>query len=300
MNNMLMGNDVVLQESDALDEGEELDLSPGAVNIVRPNKLEKIRRLGNLTNSANAINTIDFIHSKIEETTGNSVSANGVEPMKVTTATGIAQLNERADARKGLKKYDRLKGFEELYKLIDLTALEFYDDNRTIIIRGKTKTEQDKTIQFDSANHLILGGENGGYFPTVDVEISAGDGLSKSKAFTVQVISDLIKTPITPQNVGIIEIFIDLLELPNGDELKNTLRQSFSTMPPGTPPVVNPEVNPQNNPQMTENGGQGDIVDQIFSTMTPEEQKLFQSKTPQEQQQIIESIINDMQPQQMK
>jgi hypothetical protein len=296
----MMGNDVVLQESDALEEGEELDMSPGAVNIVKPNKADKVRRLGNLVNNANAINTIDFIHAKIEETTGNSVSANGVEPTKVTTATGIAQLNERADARKGLKKYDRLKGFEELYKLIDLTALEFYDDNRTIIIRGKTKTEQDRAIQFDSANHLILGGENGGYFPTVDVEISAGDGLSKSKAFTVQVISDLIKTPITPQNVGIIEIFIDLLELPNGDELKNTLRQSLSMMQPGMTPGDG-EVNPQNNPQMTENGGQGDIVDQIFNTMTPEELKLFQSKTPDEQQQIIENIINQQQqPQQMK
>jgi hypothetical protein len=170
-----------------------------------------------------------------------------------------------------------------------------------IIIRGQSKTEQDKSIQFNSMNHFIMQGENDGYFPTVDVEISAGDGLSKSKAFTVQVISDLIKTPITPQNVGIIEIFIDLLELPNGDELKNTLRQSMSMMQPGLIPGNGGPTNPQNNPQMTQNGGQGDMVDQIFNTMTPEELKLFQSKTPEEQQQIIENIIAEQQqPQQMK
>lgn len=255
---MMQPADIIVYEPNALAEGETISTGPNAMIKMKDNRIEGIRRLGNLGTNFNALQMIEFIHKKIEETTGNSLTNNGLEPTKVTTASGIAMMNERADMRKNIKKADRLTGFEKLYELIDWTALEFYNTDRVIMIRGQQETQDDGTFNdstvFNSDNHKVADkakakalatkgveqgktdeeiqkilDENVYYFPTVDIEIAVGEGVSKSKSFTLQALSELIKYPITSQNVSLIKSQVDLLDLPNKKEIKDGLENFFKS-----------------------------------------------------------------------
>lgn len=149
-------NDMIIVEDNALSDGESLKNHPGAIVHVKANKANSIRRLQGLSSLESRTPTIEFLQNQIEKTIGNFDTSMGVEPDRVTTASGIAQLNERADSRKSIKKADRITGFERLYELIDWTALEFYDDDRLIFIGTpdgglKSKFMQDYQQQVQQA-----------------------------------------------------------------------------------------------------------------------------------------------------
>ena len=128
-------NDMIIVEDGALSDGETIKNQPGAIVRMKANKAATgMRRLGGLNSLASRQQSIEFMQSQIEKTIGNFDTSMGVEPDRVTSASGIAQLNERADSRKSIKKFDRIIGFEKLYELIDWTVLEFYDDDRLIFI----------------------------------------------------------------------------------------------------------------------------------------------------------------------
>jgi hypothetical protein len=134
LNSAYTSNDVTIVEDGALADGQEIDNRPGAIWHVKQGRSASVRRLGGMTSMQNREQTIEFFQSQIQQTIGNFDTTMGAEPDRVTTASGIAQLNERADMRKSIKKADRLAGFERLYELIDWTALEFYDDDRMIFL----------------------------------------------------------------------------------------------------------------------------------------------------------------------
>lgn len=152
----------------------------------------------------------------IQNTTGNYDSYQGSEPTRVTTATGIALLNERAKSRTTLKKVGKKEGFKRLYSLIDRTALEYYDDGRTIAINGESVVYRFGDYVSDST-----------YIPTLDIRIHVGDGLENSKAFTVSAITDLIKTPITQDNYETVMAFIELIGLPMRKEICDAIKKRF-------------------------------------------------------------------------
>jgi hypothetical protein len=292
LTDMMQPADVIVYEPNALADGEIIETGANAMIKMKDNKINAIRRLGDLGTNINALNMINFLHKKIEETTGNSVSSNGIEPTKVTTASGIAQLNERADARKNIKKADRLSGFERLYELIDWTALEFYNQDRVIMIRGKEDAQDgifNDSTTFNSENHKEIDKykalaitekgveqgkteedikkaveQNAYYYPKIDVEVIAGDGVNKSKAFTLQAISDLIKTPITPVNKEIVKTMIDLLDLPQKKELKEAIDLAIQQAQPPTP------------------GG--------TQQLTPEEMAMLQKANPEQRIQICKEL----------
>ena len=231
MNDMFMANDVILQEAGAIADGSEMSSVPGAIVEVNPGKINSVRRLGGVSANGGLIDTIQFIHEKILETNGN-FALKGQETKYVTTASGLAQMREDRDSRATVKKADRKFGFQRLYELIDWTALEFYNTTRVFVIYppegAENKTPQQ--VPFNSQNMAILddrmtalSNEPYYYYPMVDVEITAGDGIEKSKAFTLAASQDLAKTQITPANVGIIKSIIDLMDLPNKKELKDSI-----------------------------------------------------------------------------
>lgn len=225
LNDAFMANDITLVERGALAEGEEMHNTPGAVIETNIGKIDAVRRLGGVSQNGGILEMISFIHEKIQETNGNYDSAQGKEPIRVTTASGIAQLNEKADARKVTKKAGRTEGFKRLYQLVDWSALEFYNMDRMIMIGADQPDAPRNPKMFNSTNHAQMDGEVP-YYPKVDVRIDAGDGIKKSKAFTLQATQELAQTVVTPENLAIVLSQVDLLDMPNKDEIKNQMIQA--------------------------------------------------------------------------
>ncbi|KJS84993.1 MAG: hypothetical protein JM58_09500 [Peptococcaceae bacterium BICA1-8] len=296
LNNMFMSNDIVLMEDDALSEGQEPKSLPGAIWKTKPNKINAVKRLGGVTNSGNSIQMMEFIVAKIQETTGNFESAQGKEPVRVTTASGIAQLNERAQARKLVKQAGRIQGFRRLAELIDWTALEFYNTDRMILVRGKEQDEQNQTIAYNSdkmrnfdkqryeqlmENAMQKGVEvppemeqdfadTSFYYPKVDIEISVGDGIKKSKAFTLSALQELSAIQITPQNAPIVKMIVEILDLPTKKEILEQIDMLT---------------------QQTQANGQAEGFEQAFAQLTPEEQEAFTNAPLEEQQAIMNEMM---------
>lgn len=133
-NRAFMANDMLVVEEDALAEGCELTNEPGAILTMRHGRFDRVRRLSGLSSHAESTAMMEHYTAMIERTVGNFDSALGEEPERVVTASGIALLNARADARRAIKRADRLLGFVRLYELIDGFCLEFYDDGRELCI----------------------------------------------------------------------------------------------------------------------------------------------------------------------
>lgn len=224
LNSAFSSNDIIVAEENALADGCTLDNSPGAVWMLRPGMMGKVMRLGNTAFSENALyNSFSMWRELIQTTTGNYDSFQGSEPSRVTTATGIALLNERAKTRSSLKKIGKTAGFKRLYELIDRTALEYYDDGRVIAVG----TDDDCGIVYKASQYSSSGKGNDSYIPCVDVKIHIGDGLDNSKAFTVSAVNDLIRTPITRENYKLITSFVELVGLPMRKEICDSINELF-------------------------------------------------------------------------
>jgi hypothetical protein len=295
LHDMFDADDMLIVEEDALKDGTTISKTPGGIIWVKQNKASGVRRLGDQGSNIKALNMINFIHEKIQETNGNFDSAQGKEPIRVTTASGIAQLNERASRRSDVKKADRSEGFRRLYELIDWTALEFYNTDREIMIRGEKETEQDRVFKFNSDNirtfdqkkymtllndaneageNVIPGindneiAEQSYYYPRIDTEIVTTDGMKQSKAFTTQATTEVIGQldKLNPAKAELLKSNVELMGLPNEQEIKEAIDSSVQPATGGQPM-------------------QGDAhpVDQYFASLTPEQQQQFLGLTPEEQ-----------------
>lgn len=230
LNAAFCSNDVILAEENAFSDGETPDNAPGAVWKLRPGMMGKVQRLGNLSAMQNALLTsYTRWQSMMEQTTGNFEANQGKEPLRVTTASGIALMNERAKSRQTVKKAGRTEGFRRLYRLIDMTALEFYEPGRFVDSAGGG-------FGFMPDDYRDKGGagENGG-FPAVDIKIHIGDGLANSKAFTVSAISALVGMDINRDNYKLVEAYVELAGLPMRAEINAFLEQKFSLSASDTP-----------------------------------------------------------------
>jgi hypothetical protein len=284
LNDRFMANDIVLMDEKAI-IGDALPI-PGAVWKTAPGYFDKVKRLGGPSNNANLLNMLKFIHEKIEETNGN-ISTRGAEPTRVTTSSGLAQLREDRDARANIKKMDRLAGFERLYELLDWTALEFYNTDRIILIRGKNEGEPDQSFVFNSDQYRQSKQQGEElepeyYYPKVDVEIIAGEGILKSKAFTLSATQELMTmaASIRPDNAAIVTpiliSIIDLLDLPNKQEVKEAiqaaLQQQQAQPDAGESPIP---------PEMVE----------YFNSLPPEQQAQFEGLSAEEGMQLLAQMM---------
>ena len=223
LNSAFSSNDVIVAEENAFADDSTLDNTPGAIWKLRPGMMGKVQRLGNAAYSESYLHAnFDKWRSLMQETTGNFAISQGSEPDRVTTATGIALLNERARSRNNLKRIDKSAGFARLFELCDRTALEYYDDGR-VILSGAA--DEEDTIYVASDFKRADGDRT--YIPRVDIRIHIGDGLAHSKAFTVSAVSSLISTPITAENYRIVKSYLELIDLPMRQEISDMLDERF-------------------------------------------------------------------------
>lgn len=219
-NHMLMANDIVLAEEGSFVEDFEPDNTPGAIWKLKPNKMGRVQRMGGLNQNSGFLNVVSFLHDKIEETNGNYQSRNGLEPSKMTTYKGLHELNSRADSRLEVKKAGRRQGFRRLFQLIDWTALEFFNSDRLVLIRGTREGEADTQIYYNSDRLKVYDADtNRYYYPVTDVEIITGKGTEKSPELMMENLEKLAGMEILPENAPMIKAIVELLALPNTSEI---------------------------------------------------------------------------------
>lgn len=259
LNAAFTASDILLVEENALAEGSSISNAPGAVVTLKPGMLSSVRRLGGVNSGAGRLNNVAALQDQISRTAGNFDSSMGQEPARVTTASGIAQLNERADARRAIKRADRLSGFERLYELLDWLALEFYDDDRMIFL-GAPEAEHPTVLpeQYENldpakgavffhfrSDRFLRRQEDRSYFPRVDTVIHAGDGVRRSRAYTLSVLEKLLSVSVTEENYRLMIELLSVLDIPQSQQLIRDLRDRYETdsvgaltsslLPPPTP-----------------------------------------------------------------
>lgn len=242
-NDAMMGNDIILQEEDALVEGETLTNEPGAVVTLRKNAMGKVQRLGGLHTAGQSLNLMNAYMEQIQRANRNYDQNLGKETTRVTTASGLLQIRSDADSQNELKKADRNRGFERLFELLDWLALEFFDDDRTLFLGGKKEDGVEKTepqtLTYNSDRFGIavppvqdaitreVVREAYTYFPRVDVTVTAGDGVARSKAATLEVLDKLAAIQPNQQNYKILSAMLDILDIPQKQEIQKAWEEQF-------------------------------------------------------------------------
>lgn len=247
LNDAMMANDVVLVEEGALADGAEFTNVPGAQVTVKQGRMGGVARLGGLNNGIQSVSAVNWFLDQIQRTSRNYDSNNGRETARVTTASGLLQLRGDAETQQKLKKADRDAGFCRLYELLDWLALEYFDDNRLLFIGAKKKGEQPQSLTYNGDAFARRAGvrvdmltaavtdEGFDYYPRVDVTVTAGDGLSKNPATTVEVLDKLAASQITADNWELLAAELEYLDIPQKQEIIESWRRKFA-------PTVPPEV----------------------------------------------------------
>ena len=223
LNGAFNSNDIILAEENALCDGETLDNSPGAVWKLRPGMMGKVARLGNGAGAQSSLYSGSaYWQSLIEGTTGNFEVNQGKEPSNVTTATGIALLNERAESRKSIKNIDRNEGFKRLYSILDKMALEFYNDGR--IIRMGLSGEDEFVFNFGG---FVKKTRDEAYIPSLDITINVGSSVNNSKSFTLSALTTLMNMKITEDNYRFVKAYVQNIGIPQRDAICDYLDEKF-------------------------------------------------------------------------
>ncbi|MBR5307188.1 MAG: hypothetical protein IKU43_00325 [Clostridia bacterium] len=225
LNSAFTSNDIIVAEENAFSDDCEPDNSPGAIWKLRPGMMGKVQRLGSGAYSEGYLHAnYDKWRALMQETTGNFTVNQGNEPERVTTATGIALLNERAKNRNALKKIDKSAGFRRLYELCDRTALEYYDDGRVILCGAAG----DESVVYRASDYRRGSGKDS-YIPSVDVKIHIGDGLANSKAFSISTVGALMSANINRDNYRIVKSYLELIDIPARKEICDALDERFGS-----------------------------------------------------------------------
>ncbi len=244
LNDAMMANDIVLVEEGALADGSEFTNVPGAQVTVKQGRMGGVARLGGLNNGIQSVSAVNWFLDQIQRTSRNYDSNNGRETARVTTASGLLQLRGDAETQQKLKKADRDAGFCRLYELLDWLALEYFDDDRLLFIGAKKKGEQPQSLTYNGDDFARRAGvrvdmltaavtdEGFDYYPRVDVTVTAGDGLSKNPATTVEVLDKLAASQITADNWKLLAAELEYLDIPQKQEIIEGWRRKFAPTVP--------------------------------------------------------------------
>ncbi len=143
LNDTFTANDIIIMSKNAMEEGSEPINEPGAIWKVNESALIKPTRLGGLSSQNGGLkDTINFIREIIKQTVGNfDVNMGDAPPGNIRTLGGLVQMKEQGNSRQNKKRAGTIAMWERVLKLIDYTAIEFYDDNRLIFIGAEEKDQ---------------------------------------------------------------------------------------------------------------------------------------------------------------
>ena len=258
LNDTFMSNDIIIMDDNAMAEGSEPENHPGAIWKVRDGK--NVKRLAGLSNLNGGLkDTVAFIRDLIKQTIGNfDVNMGDAPPPNIRSLGALVQMREQGHTRQNKKKAGSVAMWERVLKLIDYTAIEFFDDDRMIFLGADSKQPEqiqqpwkqqaqegggtpnatptdpntkNQPINFKFNSNDIMSMDtktNEYYYPVVDYRINIGDGITNSPAMTIDATEQLAKMTITIQNKEIVKSLVDLMKLPNKTIIKNSIDEFFN------------------------------------------------------------------------
>ncbi len=244
LNDAMMANDIILEEENAVVAGCEVTNVPGSVIKVKQGRMNGIARLGGLHTGFNSANMVSWLQNQMQRTNRNYDTNNGQETARVTTASGLMQLRQDAETQQQLKRADRDAGFCRLYELLDYLALEFFDDNRLLVIGAEEEGKDPTLLQFNSDNYAVkqpavtdvLTGEvvqeEKSYYPRVDVTVTVGNGIGKNPVATLEILDKLAAVPVTEENWKLLSAQLDVLDIPQKKEIVEEWKRRFEPVVP--------------------------------------------------------------------
>ena len=208
---------VLVYEENAFAPDSFPDNRPGAVWKLRPGMADKVKRLGGLASDSTAhYEIVERYRTIIKDTLGNYDYMQGDYSTNVSTATGLAILSDMASARKNAKNVCKKAGFAELYRLIDIFALEFFTKEKAeLVLGGGTKTSTEYFAEY-------------GYIPKIDVRIRIGDGVENSRSFTATALAELAAMSINEENYPLVRAYINALDIPEKSAITAELDEKFT------------------------------------------------------------------------
>ena len=213
LNTAFFANDILIYEENAFAPDSFPDNRPGAVWKLRPGMIDKVSRLGGLSkDSESHYEIVDKYRRMIKETLGNYDYMQGDYSTNVTTATGLALLSDLATERMNAKNVCKKAGFYDLYRLMDIFALEFYTSEKAELVTGEQACECFAPCC---------------YVPELDVRIHIGEGIENSRSFTVSALSELMKTSVNEENYPMVRAYLCAVDVPSKTELIAELDKKF-------------------------------------------------------------------------
>lgn len=252
LNDMMCANDIIVMSDNSASDGQEYPNVPGAVWRVKPGT-DKPVRLSGLSNLNGGLkDTVSFIRDIIKQVIGNfDVNMGDAPPGNVRTLGGLVQLKEQGNTRQDKKKAGTAAMWERILKLIDYTAIEFFDDDRLIFIGAessdKTEPATDQmgmqiekpvpiVFRYNSDAMKVYDDDSESYFyPEVDYKVTIGDGIKNSPSLTIQASEDLMGKSINPTNYVLAKSIVDTMNLPNRKEIKANWDKLFNPPQMQTP-----------------------------------------------------------------
>lgn len=215
LNTAFFANDILVYEENAFSPDSFPDNRPGAVWKLRPGMIDKVSRLGGLSkDSESHYEIVDKYRKMIKETLGNYDYMQGDYSTSVTTATGLALLSDLATERMSAKNVCKKAGFYDLYRLMDIFAMDFYNNEKIELVTGEKPCELISTY---------------GYASELDVRIHIGEGVENSRSFTVSALSELMKTNVNEENYPMVRAYISAVDVPSKSEIIAALDERFET-----------------------------------------------------------------------
>jgi hypothetical protein len=203
LNAAFFANDVLVYEENAFAPDSFPDNRPGAAWKLRPGMVDKVKRLGGLAEDGKShYDIVERYRTIIKETLGNYDYMQGDYSTNVTTATGLALLSDMASARRSTKNVCKKAGFAELYRMIDVFALEFFTKEKAELVLGDgAKTSEEYFAEY-------------GYIPKIDVRVHIVDGVESSRSYTAAALSELAAMDINEENYPLVRAYINALDIP--------------------------------------------------------------------------------------
>lgn len=224
------GSDIILAEHDAF--SEEPENRPGAIWRLKPGASGKISRLGGLGNNANRLEMSNTLRSLISETLGTLDINHGLVSTNFSSASALQQLIERSESRSSAKKQERLGAYARLFRLIDWTALEFYDHDRVIFLgAGDDGREKPLVFTFNAENLRTPQG----YFPEIDTIIGTGERRRRGNSFELAAIEAILAHGISRENYPLVLQVVRMFDLEASNTLEAHFRQVFKDTPQEKP-----------------------------------------------------------------
>lgn len=214
-----------------VNEKEFLDMSKPLVRVSGNVDEASLRRIEHNTLDGNYIAMLDRVVEQLRQTSGNTEAATGQAPSGVTTASGIAALQEASGKGSRDSTKTSWRAFNELTEFVIELMRQFYDVPRQFRIVGQYGMEKFATYSNEGLQPQHQGkymGMDMGYrLPVFDIKISAQKKNVYTKVAQNELALQLFKLGFfNPQMATQVVPCLEMMDFDGKDKLLQKIAQN--------------------------------------------------------------------------